>query len=111
MELKLQALSKGILIESTTLWTDSKTVLHWINFPNRRNRIFIANHLKFILNSISQNNWGCVPSKNNPAEHRKVVTKRATWQLILDGSKDQSSIDNLYQVGPLKEKYSLRQMF
>ena len=57
-----------IRIDSTTLWTDSTTVLHWINSPNQRHRIFIANRLNFIMDSTSSLDWRYVPSKDNPAD-------------------------------------------
>ena len=57
-----------IRIDSTTLWTDSTTVLHWINSPNQRHRIFIANRLNFIMDSTSPLDWRYVPSKDNPAD-------------------------------------------
>ena len=57
-----------IRIDSTTLWTDSTTVLHWINSPNQRHRIFIANRLNFIMDSTSSLDWRYVPSKDNTAD-------------------------------------------
>ena len=59
---------RDITINSLTLWTDSTTVLHWINTPNQRHRIFICNRLNLILDTTSHLAWRYVPSKDNPAD-------------------------------------------
>ena len=57
-----------ITINNLKLWTDSTTVLHWINTPNQRHRIFIANSLNLILDTTLHLGWRYVPSKDNPAD-------------------------------------------
>ena len=49
---KLARLVKGqqdIKIDSETLWTDSTTVLNWINFPNQRHQIIHAKRFNLKL--------------------------------------------------------------
>ena len=54
-----------IKVNSTTPWTDSTTVLHWINSPNQLHRKFLANRINFIFDSTSQKPLEIVSSKIN----------------------------------------------
>ena len=58
-----------IAINSLTLWTDSTTVIHWINTPNQRHRIFFANRLSPILDTTSHLDRRYVPSVIYPADN------------------------------------------
>ena len=55
-------------IARTFMWTDSTTVLHWINASNQRHRIFVANRLNIILDSTESSDWRYVPTIENPAD-------------------------------------------
>ena len=55
-------------IARTLMWTDSTTVLHWINASNQRHRIFVANRLNIILHSTEASDWRYVPTIENPAD-------------------------------------------
>ena len=57
-----------IRIAKTFMWTDSTTVLHWINKTHRRHKIFVANRLNIILDSTDASNWRYVPTSDNPAD-------------------------------------------
>ena len=117
--LELQAVTNGaklakfvkeqqdITINSLTLWTDSTTVLHWINTPNERQRIFIADRLNLILDTNSQLDWRYVPSKDNPADNAtrgyraSDMTSSSRWitgpAFLLSASTDRPTQPTLKQ--------------
>ena len=49
------------------MWTDSTTVLQWIN-SNEKQPIFVANRICQILEYTSVDQWNHVASKDNPAD-------------------------------------------
>ncbi|XP_066597118.1 uncharacterized protein [Prorops nasuta] len=49
-------------------WTDSSIVLHWINMPTNRLKIFVSNRVKEIQSKTTIANWHHVTSKDNPAD-------------------------------------------
>jgi transposase InsO family protein len=51
-----------------TLWTDSTTVLAWINADPRQYSVFVANRLGEIAQLTEPDNWRWVPTKQNPAD-------------------------------------------
>ncbi|GBP81451.1 hypothetical protein EVAR_64018_1 [Eumeta japonica] len=55
-------------ITNTTYWTDSKTVLSWINADPRSFKPFVAHRLAEIEETSSAKNWRWVPSKDNVAD-------------------------------------------
>ena len=57
-----------IRIAKTFMWTDSTTVLHWINNTHQRHKIFVANRLNIILDSTDASDWRYVPTSDNPAD-------------------------------------------
>ena len=50
------------------MWTDSTTVLHWINNIHQRHKIVVANRLNIILHSTDASDWRYVPTSDNPAD-------------------------------------------
>lgn len=63
-----------IHIESTVCWTDSKTVLHWIQSEARRFKPFVAQRVGEIQELTNTYNWKYVPSIENVADE---ATKRS----------------------------------
>jgi hypothetical protein len=57
-----------ILFESTTYWSDSTTVLSWINSRTCRFNNYVGNRIGEILESSAATQWKYVPSLVNPAD-------------------------------------------
>ncbi|GBP71488.1 hypothetical protein EVAR_103374_1 [Eumeta japonica] len=55
-------------ITNTTYWTDSKTVLSWINADPRSFKPFVAHRLAEIEETSGAKNWRWVPSEDNVAD-------------------------------------------
>ncbi|XP_070138504.1 uncharacterized protein [Drosophila bipectinata] len=76
----------GVAISSCALWTDSKTVLHWISNTHRRYKQFVGNRVAEILESTEASQWRWIPSAENVArdkaaqgrgpEHQFAMAKR-----------------------------------
>ena len=64
------------------MWTDSTTVLHWIN-SNEKQSIFVANRVCEILEYTSVDQWNHVATKDNPADAgtrgKSLQLKLCTW--------------------------------
>ncbi|XP_043948701.1 uncharacterized protein LOC122818557 [Drosophila biarmipes] len=58
----------GVAISSCALWTDSKTVLHWISNTHRRYKQFVGNRVAEILESTEASQWRWIPSAENVAD-------------------------------------------
>ncbi|XP_058839510.1 uncharacterized protein LOC131694986 [Topomyia yanbarensis] len=54
---------------SAVLWTDSTTVLHWLNSSPSRWKPFVANRVSQIQQATEISNWRHVPGNDNPADH------------------------------------------
>ncbi len=72
---KLSILLKQILkevldckIDKKYFWTDSNTVLKYLNNEDKSFTRFIANRVSFILNNSEKENWHYIPSELNPAD-------------------------------------------
>ncbi|XP_044570162.1 uncharacterized protein LOC123257014 [Drosophila ananassae] len=58
----------GVAISSCVLWTDSKTVLHWISSTHRRYKQFFGNREAEILEPTEASQWRWIPSGENVAD-------------------------------------------
>ena len=73
---KLAVTMKGVLdkeldmnVSNYVFWTDSTTVLKYLNNTQKRFHRFVANRLTFIHERSSTDQWQYAPSKENPADH------------------------------------------
>ena len=57
-----------IPVESSTFWTDSMTVIQYIENNNRRFHTYVANRVTFIRNSSSPDQWNYIETRANPAD-------------------------------------------
>ncbi|XP_043238930.1 uncharacterized protein LOC122390257 [Amphibalanus amphitrite] len=55
-------------INETVFWSDSSTVLHWINSESRRFNTFVANRIAEIQDASDVTQWRHVPGPLNPAD-------------------------------------------
>ena len=56
-------------IDEEYFWTDSSTVLKYLQNDDKRYVRFVANRISYILSSTNKGQWNYVPSKMNPADH------------------------------------------
>ncbi|XP_072389402.1 uncharacterized protein [Diabrotica undecimpunctata] len=70
-------------IASVRLWTDSQTVLAWINSHPSRWSIFVANRITQIQELTRTYLWNHVGSKDNPAD---ILSRGTTPALLVDNT-------------------------
>jgi len=61
-------ISLDLTISSTYYWSDSQTVLKYLNNANGRYKVFEANRVKFICANTRLQDWYYVRSEQNPAD-------------------------------------------
>ena len=57
-----------IQFTETLFWTDSTTVLHWVNNPDLQLKAFVANRVAKIIEGSAGATWSHVSTKENPAD-------------------------------------------
>ncbi|XP_045028561.1 uncharacterized protein LOC123471391 [Daphnia magna] len=55
-------------IDQATFWSDSTTVLRWINSPHYRFHVYVGNRIGEILELSESSQWLYVPTTQNPAD-------------------------------------------
>ena len=91
-------------------WTDSKTVLGYINNDARRFHVFVGNRVQEIRERTSPNQWHYVGTKSNPAD---IATRGTGAQELVDNTlwwngpdflwnlpEDWSSVDDVPSIPP-----------
>ena len=68
-------------VDDVVFWTDSTTVLKYVNNETTRYHVFVANRLAAIHDGSKKEQWRYVPSKENPADQvtRGAQCETATW--------------------------------
>ena len=66
-----------------TYWTDSKTVLGYINNDARRFHVFVGNRVQEIRDKTSPEQWHYIGTKENPAD---VASRGSSVQELIDNS-------------------------
>ena len=64
-----------------TFWTDSKTVLGYINNDARRFHVFVGNRVQEIRDKTSPAQWRYIGTKENPAD---VASRGSSVQELID---------------------------
>ena len=57
-----------LTINAIHLWTDSTTVLQWIDGSHQRQQVFVANRVAEILENTQAHQWNHCPGEWNPAD-------------------------------------------
>ena len=64
-----------------TYWTDSKTVLGYINNDARRFHVFVGNRVQEIRDKTSREQWRYIETKQNPAD---IASRGSSVQELID---------------------------
>lgn len=70
-----------ISISKCVMWSDSQTVLAWINSQHRRYKQFVAHRVAEILETTSMDQWRYIKSSLNPADEGTKIKKGASLWL------------------------------
>ena len=73
----------NIPLEQTYAWTDSSTVVRWLNSNTANLKIFVANRVEDIRSKVPATHWKHVPTDSNPAD---LVSRGAMPKELLDMS-------------------------
>ena len=65
---KLIIQEHDLSIDSVTHWTDSVTVLQWVNSVDKKQNVFVANKATDILENSTVDGWKHIQSELNPSD-------------------------------------------
>lgn len=68
-----------INLEKTVFWTDSTTVLKYVNNEGRRFHAFVANRISIIREISEPSQWRYVSTKDNPADDASKETRTSDF--------------------------------
>ena len=69
VRLRKQILSKhDVRIDKSYHWTDSSTVLHWLQAAHKKQQVFVASRAAETLENSSMDQWRRVKGVENPAD-------------------------------------------
>ena len=83
-----------------TYWTDSKTVLGYINNDARRFHVFVGNRVQEIRDKTSPEQWHYIGTKENPAD---VASRGSSVQELIDNSLWWNGPELLWKPRPDKD--------
>ena len=87
-----------IPIEQTTFWSDSTTVLSWINSTSFRFHTYVGNRLGEILKSSQPDYWLYVPGASNPGTGRSYAGRRPSlvyWSAFSPSFSSEMASDSM----------------
>ncbi|XP_073995704.1 uncharacterized protein [Rhodnius prolixus] len=64
----LNLFSSILTITSVHLWTDSQIVLHWVQLPPYKFKVYVSNRVSQIQDWVPTATWHYVPTNDNPAD-------------------------------------------
>ena len=93
--------------QSTIYWTDSTTVLQWIQSEKKQNT-FVANRVGEILECSSKDDWRHVPGTMNPADYgtrgfTPTQLKESVWLSGPEWLTDVQKWPEVFQATPTKD--------
>ncbi|KAK7929198.1 hypothetical protein WMY93_005593 [Mugilogobius chulae] len=81
-------------IKATTLWTDSTTVLHWIQSESQQYKVFVGTRVAEIQELVGAHHWRYIPSSQNAADD---ITRGKSLSDLIKPSRWTCGPDFLYQ--------------
>ena len=68
VRLRRQISKEHVRIDKINHWTDSSTVLHWLQSAHKKQQVYVANRAAEILENTSMDQWRHVKGIKNPAD-------------------------------------------
>ena len=74
-----------VKIDKIVHWTDSSTVLQWLQAAHKKQQVFVANRATEILETSSMDQWRHVKGVENPAD---IGTRGGTRGMSIEGLRE-----------------------